>query len=152
MNDARVFRAIGLLLTLAPGALAQAPAPAPAPSTPAPEIGPHAPGKGLDLQTVIQRTLQNNPSLRSAELDAVQARQAVLIEEGRYPYVFQADGGYTRSTNARLSTDDSVRSSTSRAYTLGTALRRTFPFGTSAEVRVQGERIDNDSDDITGLR
>lgn len=150
MNDARVFRTVALLLAVSPAALAQ-PAPKPTPAPPSPAIEARTPGKALDLSTVIQRTLTNNPSLRSAELEVAAARQSVLAEEGRYPYVFQADGTYSRSMNARLSPDDSVNSSVMRFYTVGTALRRTFPMGTTAELRVQGERVEADAIDITRI-
>jgi outer membrane protein TolC len=83
-------------------------------------------------------------------LDVQQAHQNVLAEEGRYPYVFQADAGFTRTVSPRLGPDDSVTSSTSRSYTVGSALRRTFPIGTSAELRVQGERFERDSVDPLG--
>jgi outer membrane protein TolC len=151
MNEAPLFRTIALLLAATSGALAQAPkaAPATAPAAPLAEAG--TKGRALDLQTVIQRTLANNPTLRGAELDAAQARQTVLAEEGRYPYVFQADAAYTRSLNARLSPDDSINSFATRSYSVGTALRRTFPMGTTAELRVQGERIEADARDIAGV-
>ena len=45
----------------------------------------------------------------------------------------------------RLQAGDTIRSTTSRSYTVGSAIRRTFPFGTTAEFRVQGERIESDS-------
>lgn len=101
----------------------------------------------LEAKTAVQRALTNNASLLAAELDVEQARQNVIAEEGRYPYVFQADAGYTRSVVPRLGPGDSVTTSRSRTYTVGSALRRTFPFGTTAEVRVQGERFE---DDFTG--
>ena len=149
MNEAPWFRTLALLLAATPGALAQ-PAPAPSPSTAAPGSATPA-GRALALEIVIQRTLTNNPTLRSAELDSAQARQNVLAEEGRYPYVFQADAGYTRSLNARLSPDDSINAFATRSYNVGTALRRTFPMGTVAELRVQGERIEADARDIAGV-
>jgi outer membrane protein TolC len=101
-------------------------------------------GQRIDTRMAVSRALRNNASLRSSELELEQAREQVRAEEGRYPYVFQADAGYTRSVTPRLGPNDSVSTSRSRLYTVGSALRRTFPFGTTAEVRVQGERFEDD--------
>ena len=101
-------------------------------------------GRPLAPREAVLAALRSNPALRSSQLDVARARQDVLAEEGRYPYVFGADAGYTRSVQPRLSAGDVVRSSSSSVYTVGTALRRTFPFGTSAEFRLQGDRFEND--------
>lgn len=102
--------------------------------------------ESIDERTAVRRALSNNASLRSAELDLERARHDVRAEEGRYPYVFQADAGYTRSVTPRLGPNDSVTTSRSTSYTLGSAIRRTFPFGTTGEIRVQGERFEADRD------
>jgi outer membrane protein TolC len=98
----------------------------------------------IDARTAVRRALKQNPSRQAAEIDVQRAQQSVLSEEGRYPYIFQADAGYTRSRTPRLGIGDTVTSSTSRSYTIGSALRRTFPFGTTAEVRLEGERFETD--------
>ena len=98
----------------------------------------------IDASTAVRLALQNNPSLRAAELDLERSRQNVVIEEGRYPFVYSANAGYRRSVIPRLGPDDSVSASVSRSYTVGTGLRRTFPFGTTAEVRLEGERFESD--------
>jgi outer membrane protein TolC len=103
----------------------------------------------IDARTAVARALANNPQLRANELAAERARYDVRAEEGRYPYVFQADAGYTRSVVPRLGPDDTIRTSRSTSTTVGSALRRSFPTGTSAELRVQGERFTNDSDAAT---
>jgi outer membrane protein TolC len=142
------------LLLLAAAARAQDPAPGAATATPAPPpAAPSEESEGIDERSAVRLALANNSSFISAKLDVERAKHDVAAEEGRYPYVFQADAGYTRSASPRLNPDDSVRTSTSRSYTVGTALRRTFSNGTSAEIRLQGERFENDAEmgEIGGL-
>ena len=159
MSDRRLRHLFPIfsLLLLARVAHAQEPAPAtpaaPAASVPEPVAAPTEPSAtlpeatdGIDERSAVRRALANNSSLISAKLDVERAKHDVTAEEGRYPYVFQADAGYTRSASPRRNPDDSVRTSTSRSYTVGTALRRTFSNGTSAELRVQGERFENDAE------
>jgi outer membrane protein TolC len=135
-----------------PSAVPSTAAPAPAPSAePAPERPsatlavppPRADANAvpIDARTAIQRALGASPSLAANRLGARQAEQDVRAEEGRYPFVFQADAGYVRTASPRVAPDDSVRTSTSHSVTVGSALRRTFPTGTTAEIRVQGERF-----------
>jgi outer membrane protein TolC len=88
--------------------------------------------------------LRNNPEYRASALDIQQANQGVLAEEGRYPYVFGASAGFTRTESPSLGPNDSVRSSVSRRYRVGTGLSRLFPTGTSAEVRFDGARVESD--------
>ncbi|MFO0570647.1 MAG: TolC family protein [Polyangiaceae bacterium] len=99
----------------------------------------------IDVGLAVREALAKNPNREASEIAVERARQNILVEEARYPYVFQADAGYTRSKVPRLGAGDTVSSSTSRTYTVGSALRRTFPFGTTAEVRLQGERFENES-------
>ncbi len=138
------------LLFVAGAARAEEPANSAAPATTATTAAPPSAlpegSEGIDERSVVRRALSNNSSLISAKLDVERAKHEVAAEEGRYPYVFQADAGYTRSASPRLNPDDSVRTSTSRSYTVGTALRRTFANGTSAELRLQGERFENDAE------
>jgi outer membrane protein TolC len=99
----------------------------------------------IDATTAVRQALANNWNLKTASLDVERARQDVLAEEDRYPYIFGADAGVTRSESPRLAAGDSVSSSVSRSYTVGSALRRTFPTGTSGEIRLQGDRFENET-------
>lgn len=99
----------------------------------------------IDVNTAVAEALARNPSRQASEIDVERARQNVLAEQGRYAYVFQADAGFTYQKNPRLGAGDTVSSSTSRTYTVGSALRRTWPMGTSAELRLQGERFESES-------
>jgi outer membrane protein TolC len=100
--------------------------------------------RALTVEQALRAAMTQSPTRTVAELSRDRARHAVTAEEGRYPYVVAADAGYTQSRSARLGPNDSVSGSTSRSVALGAALRRTFPTGTSAELRLQGEAFDND--------
>jgi outer membrane protein TolC len=132
----------------APGASAPQLAPAtPAPpqaAAPVPTV-PIAGAKLLNAREAVKLALRYNAEYRGAELDIRAAEQGVRAQEGNYPYVYQADAGFTRSERAVLDDNDNVTgSSLSRTYTIGNELRRTFPTGTTAKLRVEGSRFDND--------
>src|SRR5690606_9678736 len=99
----------------------------------------------IDLRAAVELALTHNPELKAASLGVEHAGQTVLAEEGRYPYLFQADAGYTTREIPRLSPDDTVTSSLARSYSVGAALRRLFPTGTVGELRIQGERFERDA-------
>lgn len=105
--------------------------------------------RAVALPDVIAAALANNPGLAGARTDIDSAEQSVLMEEGRYPYTFQADGSYTTTDSPRLGREDSVSSNTNRSVVLGSTLSRTFPMGTVAQLRVQGERYDTESSGLT---
>jgi outer membrane protein len=155
MNKVRHPALAALVLAWAPGlASAQAASPtstaSPAASAPVPPVAPAAsaapvtPGtnaRPIDTREAVQRALASNPSLIATRLGIDQARQDVLAQEGNYPYVFQADAGHTRA----YSPSDASRTTSSTSTTVGTALRRTFPFGMTAEARLEGERFTNET-------
>jgi outer membrane protein len=143
----------GLLLIAETGWAQQAPDAAPAkPTPPPPNAAPVVPTatataheQRIDERQAVTLAFRNNPEYRSRALDVQIAKQGVLNAEGQYPYVFEADAGFTRSESASLGPNDSVRSRVSRTYDVGTGLRRTFPFGTTARVRLEGQRFENDA-------
>ncbi|HVR20149.1 MAG TPA: TolC family protein [Polyangiaceae bacterium] len=143
MSNVRRSALVALALACSP-ALALAQAVPTAPSTPsaspAPPTKPGPNAVPIDTRTAVRQALEHSPSLLATRLGVDQARQDVLAQEGNYPYVFQADAGHTRA----YAPSDASRTTGSRSYTVGTALRRTFPFGTSAEVRLEGERAETD--------
>jgi outer membrane protein len=139
MNEASVrFLAPFLVVLVCASAEAQTGATEPEPEPT------HATGTVIDAKTAVKLALERNPTRQAADIEVQRAQQSILAQEGAYPYIFQADAGYTRSRSPRLGAGDTVTSSTSRSYTLGSAIRRTFPFGTTAEVRLQGERFETD--------
>lgn len=93
----------------------------------------------ISEREAIAQALQYNPSLRAAQLDVRSSKQAVRAEEGRYPYYFNAGAGYTHSTSTQLFADDTVASTSAETVDAGIGLRRTFPYGTQAEVRAEGQ-------------
>ncbi len=90
---------------------------------------------------IVARLVANNPDLESLRLSTERARQRVLTEEGRFPYYLQADAGYTRSRVPALAGSNEVLVSTRDSFAVATELRRVFPTGTQASLRVQGERF-----------
>ncbi|MCC6900476.1 MAG: TolC family protein [Polyangiaceae bacterium] len=135
MNEARKrlsLLALAVLSTRAPSALAEGAA------------------RRLDVSTAVSEALSRNPTRQAAEIGVERARQNVLAEQGRYSYVFQADAGFTHQKSARLGAGDTLSASTTRTYTVGSALRRTFATGTTAELRVQGERFESSGSSLAG--
>ncbi len=84
---------------------------------------------------VLEMTLQHNPVLRAAVLSTSRAVESIKGAEGLYPYVFQADAGYTRSSSPMGSsmyrTGDNI--------SLGTSISRTFSSGTYASFSLEGQ-------------
>src|SRR5687767_8662318 len=126
MNSPRFIATLALLAWGAweGSALAQtaAPAPAPAPAVapaPAPAATEPVKGRPIDQRTAVARALAANPSYAGTRLGVAQARQDLLVEEGRYPYVFEAGTGLTHSGSPGGS---------QRTYDASAALSRTFPF------------------------
>src|SRR5262245_50465048 len=111
-------------VTFASHSVAQtAPSPPPAPELPGTTLSVPPPSietaQPIDARTAIQRALGTSPSLTASRLGAEQAQEDVHAEEGRYPFVFQADAGYLRTASPRVGADDSVRTSTSHSITVG---------------------------------
>lgn len=121
---------------------AQVPAQAQAQGAAPPSTAPER--RSLSVEQALAAAMAKSPTRSLAELSRDRARQGVLAEEGRYPYVFAADAGFTQTRSIRLGANDTVTGNTSRVFEVGAALRRTFPNGTSAEVRLGGEAFDNE--------
>jgi outer membrane protein TolC len=120
-------------------ALAQSPLPA----------TPEQNGVPLSDQRAVELALKNNPSVRSLALGVDSATEQVRAEQDRYPYSLVGDAGYTRSESPQLRADDSVASSASRSLDTSVGIRRTFPFGGTAEVRAENEYFNRDTQSVT---
>lgn len=96
----------------------------------------------LTEHEVVVLALQNNPSYRSTLLALEQARHRVDGERGAFPWVFQADGGYTHSEAPGLGPQRSVVTSTSDSVSVGSQLEKSFPAGTGLRFRVQGDHYE----------
>lgn len=97
-------------------------------------------GEILGSREAIAAALENNPTLRAAVLNEEQAGAAVRAEEGLYPLMLQLDGGFTHASSPRVDTNGSIAHSSSDTTVLGAQISKTFPVGTEASVRVQGNQ------------
>jgi outer membrane protein TolC len=94
----------------------------------------------IDEAWVLATLKEKNPSLRAAGLELAQAREATHLEEGKFPYTFQADGSYSRLRAPQWSSDTSS-SSQGDTMVLGSQLSRLFPTGTTATLRAEGQYL-----------
>jgi outer membrane protein len=94
--------------------------------------------QAIDERWVISTLKNGNASLKAAAIELEQARETTRLEEGRFPYVFQADGSYRRLKTPQL-TSDSALASQGNTLVVGTQLSRTFTTGTTAAVRLEGQ-------------
>lgn len=92
----------------------------------------------FDQAWVVRSLEAQSPALRAAAIALEQSREAVRLEEGKFPYTFQADGSYTRLKTPQL-TSDAALASQGDAMTVGAQLGRTFTTGTVASLRLQGQ-------------
>jgi outer membrane protein TolC len=122
------------LLAVAPGAALAEPA-----------------GTGVPLsgERAVELALANNPNVRSLALGVDSATEQVRAERDRYPYSLVGDAGYTRSESPQLRADDSVASSVVQSVDASVGIRRTFPFGGTAEVRATNQYFDRDTRAVT---
>lgn len=118
-----------------PAAPAATTPPAVAPSVPAVPTPPVPRGQAIDARTAVSRAVAQNPVFATSKLSLQQASSDVRAEEGRYPYVFGAEAGYTL-------TDGTATDASRRTYDTAASVRRTFPFGTNAEVSLSTSRND----------
>jgi len=128
MNSrARLFLGLAIGLTLPPAAtvLAQSTSDAATP---------------INEAWVVASLKERNPSLRAAAIELEQASEAKRLEEGKFPYIFQADGYYTRSNTLGWNGQSSLPSS-SDTLVLGSQLSRVFSTGTTATLRAQGQYL-----------
>jgi outer membrane protein len=127
----RVLSFVVSVASVPAAGFAQSASPPPAPA----QASAAAAARPIDARSAVKRALASNPSFAGMKLGVLQAKQEVLAEDGRYPFVFGADAGHTRSGSP------GARSSSS---SVGAQISRTFPFGTTTSLRVQGERFDTD--------
>jgi outer membrane protein TolC len=127
--------AVASAQSVAPVAPAAPAAPTAAAASPSPATPAMPAARPIDARSAVRAALLHNPSFTGARLGVAQAKQDVLAEEGRYPFVFGADAGHTRSGSP---------SGDSSSTILGAQIARTFPFGTTTSLRVQGERFEAD--------
>lgn len=91
---------------------------------------------------VLKRLLANNLTLEVASLNSKQASEATHLQDGRFPYNFQADAGYTRARSPSLGANGVVTSERS-SLVIGSQISKTYSSGTTATLRAEGERFDS---------
>jgi len=95
-------------------------------------------GTTINEAWVLTTLKEKNPSLRAAAAELEQVSEAKRLEEGKFPYTFQADGNYTRS-NTPLWNGQSTQTSQGDTLVLGSQISRDFPTGTTATLRAAGQ-------------
>jgi outer membrane protein len=93
----------------------------------------------LGKDRAVQMAMVANPTLRAAVLELRSTKEGVRLEEGRYPYILQLDGGVTRTATPAAS-DTGTSVSRSDSIDVGAQVSRTFPTGTQASLRLDGYR------------
>lgn len=132
---------------LASSARAQDPAPKPAPTVVSPPAPPPPPKPIPELAPPTERTtesevvtaaIENNPSLKASVLELQDARWALIGEEGRYPFIFEADAGVTRTARPDRFVNESDES---YAIDVGTGIRKHLVWGTDLSLRLAGSWV-----------
>jgi len=144
MNELQEKSLVAVIL-LAHGSAAAQSAAAPPTDAPMPSeaVATENPRRAIDARAAVRLALRNSPTLSAATSQYQSAKYDVLGEQGRYQFVFQADASYTQAASPRLQPEDVVMANTSRSALVGAQLSRTFAFGMTSSLRVQGERFEN---------
>jgi outer membrane protein len=103
----------------------------------------------LSDERAVELALVGNPNMRALSLGVDRATEQVRAERDRYPYSLVGDAGYTRTESPQLRADDSVASSVTQSLDASVGIRRTFPFGGTAEVRAIEQYFDRDTEAVT---
>lgn len=87
---------------------------------------------------VIALTMAHNPDLQTAILSEHRAQATIQAAEGLYPFVLEADTGYTHSSTPLGQSLYHRRDN----IALGAGLSKTLSVGTSADFRLEGDWTD----------
>ena len=98
-------------------------------------------GRTITSRAAVDAAVQGNPSLRAALVSEERAQAAIRAEEGLYPYVFEADTGYTHSSSPL---GRSMYRKTDQV-SVGAGISKSFAVGTSAEFRLDGDWYQTDN-------
>ncbi len=90
---------------------------------------------------VLELTMTHNPSLRATILSEARAREAIRAAQGLYPFVLEADAGYTHS-GTPLGHSLFRRSD---GISLGAGLSKSFSVGTAADLRLESSWLTADA-------
>lgn len=92
----------------------------------------------ITIESAIAASARDNPGLLSAILESRKAEQAVLAEEGLYPFMWSATGGVTRSTTPTLDMAGGVSTTTTDSVDLTTGFSKSFSTGTKVSLDLTG--------------
>ena len=98
------------------------------------------PRRTLTAREALGLAVRHNAGLRAALLAEDRADAQVVAEEGRYPFVFQADTGYTHSSSPAVAPTGGIVHHQRDDVTVGAGVSKTLPLGTVASVDVAGSR------------
>jgi outer membrane protein len=87
---------------------------------------------------LVSTLLARSPALNVSALEVAQAREGTRLQAGQFPYMFEADAGYTHMRTPVLGSSDTSGNDT---YAVGAQISRTYPSGTTATIRAEGERF-----------
>jgi outer membrane protein len=114
-------------------------------------IGQEGNPRRVSADEAVRLASESNPGLKAAIFGKERARASVEAENGAYPFVLQLDGSLNHSSTPSLSAD-SVTSRKSDTTSLGAELKKSFPTGTTASFRMDGDRQTYDSpSQVTGV-
>lgn len=119
---------------------------APAVGAPIAPIVPNAPSRSRPAAREISETevmalvLRHNVDLELARLSEKQAAYAVQAQEAAYPFIFQANAGFTHTASPALGQGGTVLVGSRDTISVGSALLKDFPTGTQVSLTVQGDR------------
>lgn len=94
----------------------------------------------ISAEEALRLAAEQNPGLRSALLAEERADAQITTEEGIYPFVFQADGGYTHSSTPSAVAAGGVSHTRRDMVDLGASISKTFAVGTVTSFRLAGNR------------
>ena len=97
-----------------------------------------AAGRVVTRDWLVSTLLAHSPALGVSSLEVAQAREGKRLQAGQFPYMFEADAGYTRTRTPVLGSN---ATSGNDSYAVGGQISRTYPSGTTATIRAEGERF-----------
>jgi outer membrane protein TolC len=103
----------------------------------------------VTTEYVVQTLLAKSATLRSAALSIRQAGATKQIQEGSFPYTFQADAGLTRNQSPSLTRDHDMMVTERTSVVVGSQLSKKFTSGGTATLRAEGTRYDQTSPAMT---
>ncbi|MDD5308846.1 MAG: TolC family protein [Deltaproteobacteria bacterium] len=96
--------------------------------------------KTVRSSEAVRLAAQHNAALRAVLLEQDRAATEVSAVQGLYPFVLEVDGGYTHASSPSATANDGITHRSSDQVALGSQLSKTWTVGTTAALRVDGDR------------